>query len=89
MARWLPRIRNGPPDTPSNPRRLTTDPCNKVTPGETLDGLEDAFRGIAHAIAAAADAIEIPDLRTNAQAADADSPFRAWPHLFAEMKRTR
>src|SRR6516164_2837427 len=31
MARWLPRIRNGPPDKPSNPRRLTTDPCNKVT----------------------------------------------------------
>jgi hypothetical protein len=30
MARWLPRIRNGPPDIPSNPRRLTTDPCNKV-----------------------------------------------------------
>ena len=30
MARWRPRIRNGPPDIPSNPRRLTTDPCNKV-----------------------------------------------------------
>src|SRR5437899_12855852 len=30
MARWRPRIRNGAPDTPSNPRRLTTDPCNKV-----------------------------------------------------------
>src|SRR6266436_4761358 len=30
MARWLPRIRKGAPDTPSNPRRLTTDPCNKV-----------------------------------------------------------
>src|SRR5437867_2148655 len=25
-----PRVRNGPPDTPSNPCRLTTDPCNKV-----------------------------------------------------------
>src|SRR5438309_8187423 len=31
MARWRPRIRNGPPDIPSNPRRLTTDPCNKVS----------------------------------------------------------
>src|SRR6266849_4618685 len=30
MARWLPRVRNGVPDTPSNPRRLTADPCNKV-----------------------------------------------------------
>src|SRR5438132_249183 len=30
MARWRPRIRNGAPDIPSNPRRLTTDPCNKV-----------------------------------------------------------
>src|SRR6266404_8492795 len=35
MARWRPRIRNGPPDIPSNPRRLTTDPCNKVTPRPT------------------------------------------------------
>jgi hypothetical protein len=35
MARWLPKIRNGPPDIPSNPRRLTTDPCNKVTPSST------------------------------------------------------
>jgi len=30
MARRLPSVRNGPPDIPSNPRRLTTDPCNKV-----------------------------------------------------------
>ena len=35
MARWRPRIRNGPPDIPSNPRRLTTDPCNKVTRRES------------------------------------------------------
>src|SRR6516164_3519587 len=33
MARWLPRIRNGPPDKPSNPPRLTTGPCNKVSRG--------------------------------------------------------
>src|SRR6266446_2419948 len=30
MARWRPSVRNGPPDIPSNPRRLTADPCNKV-----------------------------------------------------------
>jgi 2-methylcitrate dehydratase PrpD len=30
MARWLPQGQERGPDTPSNPRRLTTDPCNKV-----------------------------------------------------------
>src|SRR5438477_7275539 len=30
MARWLPRGEKRGPDTPSNPRRLTADPCNKV-----------------------------------------------------------
>ena len=30
MARWLSRVRNGRPAIPSTPRRLTTDPCNKV-----------------------------------------------------------
>src|ERR1700730_1739817 len=28
--RWLPSVRKRGPDIPSNPRRLTTDPCNKV-----------------------------------------------------------
>src|SRR6266851_2313634 len=36
MARWLPRVRNGVPDTPSNPRRLTADPCNKVPRSDIL-----------------------------------------------------
>ena len=30
MARWRPSVRKRGPDIPSNPRRLTTDPCNKV-----------------------------------------------------------
>src|SRR5258708_3225526 len=42
MARWLPRIRNGPPDIPSNPRRLTIDPCN------TVDILRNPFYGGAY-----------------------------------------
>src|SRR6266404_2492998 len=30
MARWRPSVRKRGPDIPSNPRRLTIDPCNKV-----------------------------------------------------------
>src|SRR5438132_8187381 len=56
MARWLPRGEKRGPDTPSNPRRLTADPCNKVTADAyTLDEAHDrqdhrapdADRGIA------------------------------------------
>jgi multidrug resistance efflux pump len=42
MARWLPRVRNGVPDTPSNPCRLTADPCNKVTLGASTAAVDSA-----------------------------------------------
>src|SRR3984893_18253921 len=49
MARWLPRIRNGPPDTPSNPRRITTDPCNKLYFGGNNDNYS-SYRCGSHAL---------------------------------------
>src|SRR5260370_40930885 len=56
MARWRPSVRKRGPDIPSNPRRLTIDPCNKVVSRVTvatwrqrfaakrLDGLADEPR---------------------------------------------
>src|SRR5258708_704118 len=36
MARWRPSVRKRGPDIPSNPRRPTIDPCNKVWWTETF-----------------------------------------------------
>jgi len=47
MARCLPRVRNATlrnSDIPSNPRRLTTDPCNKV--GDGAYDRDDVYREV-------------------------------------------
>jgi hypothetical protein len=43
MARWQPSVRKRGPDISSNPRRLTTDPCNKVI-GRYKRVIGDALR---------------------------------------------